>query len=393
VLTDIRGAVHRFNGAQGFLLGAALSFAFLLCLAPLALLFFSGTGYLLASDQAAGSVITIATSLLPGHSSEIRATLDLLNRERRVTGVLGVIGLAIFATPLFALMRTALNAAFRVQKARGLVHGFAFDLFALAVIGFLAIALAAALLMLATLANITAGAGTPAPFLTGVWVRAVAPALLYVTLLGLLLFVYRTFPNTGVSTRAAVTSTLIVAALWEIARRAFAVYLTSFGTYGKLYGSFGVAAATLAWIYYSATIFVFGAGLTAVLTERYRGAAPEVELVAFDAESVRGPRSRLAWTRSCCSSRRSRRIPVRARTREDRRAAAAIGDSRCRGPARAAPPRFATAIASGGPATRRTNLWRRHAATPYTSYTVDGPRRQGAAVPRTSACEKPAGRR
>jgi membrane protein len=294
VLTDIRGAVHRFNGAQGFLLGAALSFAFLLCLAPLALLFFSGTGYLLASDQAAGSVITIATSLLPGHSSEIRATLDLLNRERRVTGVLGVIGLAIFATPLFALMRTALNAAFRVQKARGLVHGFAFDLFALAVIGFLAIALAAALLMLATLANITAGAGTPAPFLTGVWVRAVAPALLYVTLLGLLLFVYRTFPNTGVSTRAAVTSTLIVAALWEIARRAFAVYLTSFGTYGKLYGSFGVAAATLAWIYYSATIFVFGAGLTAVLTERYRGAAPEVELVAFDAESVRGPRSRLA---------------------------------------------------------------------------------------------------
>ena len=141
----------------------------------------------------------------------------------------------------------------------GLVHGFAFDLFALAVIGFLAIAVAAALLMLATLANITAGAGTPAPFLTGVWVRAVAPALLYVTLLGLLLFVYRTFPNTGVSTRAPVTSTLIVAALWEIARRAFAVYLTSFGTYGKLYGSFGVAAATLAWIYYSATISVFGA--------------------------------------------------------------------------------------------------------------------------------------
>jgi uncharacterized BrkB/YihY/UPF0761 family membrane protein len=95
-------------------------------------------------------------------------------------------------------MRTALNAAFRVQKARGLVHGFAFDLFALAVIGFLTIALAAALLTLATPANIRAGAGTPAPFLTGVWVRVVAPALLYVTLLGLLFFLYRTFPNTGV---------------------------------------------------------------------------------------------------------------------------------------------------------------------------------------------------
>ena len=274
VLIDIRGAVHRFSEAQGFLLGAALSFSFLLCLAPLALLFFSGTGFLLASDQAAGSVIQIATSLLPGHSSEIRAALDLLNRERRVTGVLGVIGLAIFATPLFALTRTATNAAFRVHKGRGLVHGFAFDLFALAVVGLLAIALAAALLMLATLANIGASAGVPTPFLAGGWVRAVAPALLYVALLGLLFFVYRTFPNTGVSTRAAVTATLIVAALWEVARRAFATYLTSFGAYGKLYGSFGVAAAILAWIYYSATIFVFGAGLTAVLTERYRGNAP-----------------------------------------------------------------------------------------------------------------------
>ena len=238
-------------------------------------------------------MIQIATSLLPGHSSEIRAALDLFNQERRVTGVLGVIGLAIFATPLFALTRTVTNAAFRVHRGRGLVHGFAFDLFALAVVGLRAIALAAALLMLATLANIAASAGTPTPFLPSVWVRAVAPAFLYVVLLGLLLFVYRTFPNTGVSTRAAVTATLIVAVLWEMARQVFTAYLTTFGTYGKLYGSFA-AAATLAWIYYSATIFVFGAGLTAVLTERYLGKAPEgVELVTSHAESIPGLRARL----------------------------------------------------------------------------------------------------
>jgi YihY family inner membrane protein len=204
--------------------------------------------------------------------------------------VLGVIGLAIFATPQFALTRTATNAAFRVHKGRGLVHGFAFDLFALAVFGLLAMALAAALLMLATLANLAMTAGIASPFLSGVWIRAVAPALLYVVLLGLLFFVYRTFPNTGVSTRAAVTATLIVAVLWESARQVFAAYLTTFGTYGKLYGSFGVAAATLAWIYYSATIFVVGAGLTAVLTERYRGNAPEpVEVVTSEVKS----RSRL----------------------------------------------------------------------------------------------------
>ena len=51
VLIDLRNALRRFYDAQGFLLGSALSFSFLLCLAPLALLFFSGTGFLLASDR------------------------------------------------------------------------------------------------------------------------------------------------------------------------------------------------------------------------------------------------------------------------------------------------------------------------------------------------------
>ncbi|HSL52148.1 MAG TPA: YihY/virulence factor BrkB family protein [Candidatus Deferrimicrobiaceae bacterium] len=294
MLIDFRSALHRFNEASGFLLASALSFSFLLCLAPLALLFFSATGFLLASDQAAGSVIKVATSLLPGYSAEILGVLDLLNQERRVTGTLGVVGLAVFATPLFALTRTATNAAFRVQRGRGLVHGFAFDLGALAAVGVLAIALASALVLLATLSDIAASAGIPTSVLSSIWVRAVAPALLYVTLLGLLFFVYRTFPSTGVSTRAAMIATLIVATLWETARLAFATYLASFGTYGKLYGSFGVVAATFAWIYYSAALFVFGAGLTAVLTERRRGGAPApAAAVAVETAAPAVPRSRL----------------------------------------------------------------------------------------------------
>ena len=292
MLIDLRNALLRFYDAQGFLLGAALSFSFLLCLAPLALLFFSGTGFLLASDQAAGSVVKVATSLLPGYSDEILGVLDLLNEERRVTGTLGVVGLIVFATPLFALTRTAMNAAFRVQRARGLVHGFAFDLGALAVVGLLAIALASALLLLATLSNMAATVGVPKAILSSVWVRALAPALLYVALLGQLFFVYRIFPNTAVSTRAATIATLIIAALWEIARLAFAAYLNSYGTYGKLYGSFGVVAATLAWIYYSAAIFVFGAGLTAVLSERYSGLDPRAA-VSPEAPTPAEPRSHL----------------------------------------------------------------------------------------------------
>ena len=240
-------------------------------------------------------MVKVATSLLPGYREEILGVLDLMNRERRVTGTLGAVGLAVFATPLFALTRTAANAAFGVQRARGLVHGFAFDLAALAVVGLLAIAVAFALVLLATLSDLAAGVGVPTVVLSSVWVRALAPSLLYAALLGLLFFVYRTFPNTAVSTRAAVIATLVVGTLWEIVRLGFATYLTSFGTYGKLYGSFGVLAATFAWIYYSATVFVFGAGLTAVLTERYQSGMPAPSpVVDAAAAAPAGPRSRLA---------------------------------------------------------------------------------------------------
>jgi membrane protein len=276
MITDIRGALHRFHEAKGFLLAAALSFSFLACLAPLVMLFFSATGFLLASEQGARSVIEIATSRLPADSAEIRTALDLLNRERRVTGVLGVIGLAVFATPLFSLTRTAMNAAFRVHHGRGLVRGFAFDLFALAVVGLLGIALATALFMLAALSDVAESAVAGAsPFPAGGWGLAVASALLYVVLLCLLFFVYWAFPNTSVSTRAAGTVALIVAVLWEVARRVFGAYLSGFRPYGQLYGSFGVVAATLVWIYYSATIVVFGGGLAAILTERYRRDEPK----------------------------------------------------------------------------------------------------------------------
>jgi membrane protein len=67
-------------------------------------------------------------------------------------------------------------------------------------------------------------------------------------------------------------ATAAVVVLWIAARRAFGAYLALSGVYGKLYGSFGIGVAVLVWIYYSATIFIFGAELAAVVTERINGA-------------------------------------------------------------------------------------------------------------------------
>lgn len=259
--------VGRFREDRGFVLASALSFSFVLCLAPLVLLLFSAGGFIIESDKLTDYVLNNAAYLLPGYGREVLQVLAVLTQERGVTGLLGAIGLAVFASQLFSLTRTVMNVAFRVRERRGLIHGFAFDLLAVAVLGLLAVVLSIAMLVVLTLGNLRLPFVPPA---VG-WTRLIALALMYLSLLALLFFIYRTFPYTRVPTRSAATATLAVALLWEAARWGVSAYLARFGTYGKLYGSFGAAVGTLVWIYYSAVIFVLGAELGGLLSAR-RGA-------------------------------------------------------------------------------------------------------------------------
>ena len=218
-------------------------------------------------------------SLFPGYGSEVLEGLVTLARERSVTGLVGGLSLAIFATQLFTMTRTVVNVAFGVPRRRGMFSGFLFDVFALAVGGVLAAAVCAGVLALVTVASPALRSAEPSPLLGLRWIRAVALPMMYAAMLGLLLFVYRTFPKTGVATRAAAVGALTVGALWAAARWIFSAYVGEFGVHGRLYGSLGVIVASLVWIYYSATIFVLGAELTALLTERQlRGPAESMEV-------------------------------------------------------------------------------------------------------------------
>ncbi len=256
------------------MLAAALSFMLLLCLAPLALILFSTAGFLMESDEIAEHLFDAAMLLFPAYGYELAEFLIVLARERLVTGFLGVASWALFATQLFSLARTVLNRAFRVAARRGFLHGFVVDLFAVTIVGALAVAFAVAIIVAVALGDVAARLIPGAPLTAEALRRLLALPLMYAAGLGLLFFVYRALPNTRVPARAAAVATLAVAVAWELARWAFAAYLEMFGTYGRLYGSFGVGVAALVWIYYSATIFVLGAELAALLTRRSPAPSP-----------------------------------------------------------------------------------------------------------------------
>jgi membrane protein len=258
--------LQRFIAHQGFVLAGALSYSFLLCVAPLALLLFSAAGFILQSDQLADYVVDSGTRLFPGYGHEVLQTLAVLTRERRVTGILGAAGLMMFASQLFSLLRTVANTAFEVPQRRGLVHGFAVDLLAVGTLALLSVVLSVALLVALAVGELSRRL-MPSLVIPG-GIQLVAAGFMYVVLLILLFLVYRTAPNVRVPASAAIVATVLVACFWEAARWSLTVYLARFGTYGKLYGSLGVVVASLVWIYYSAVIFVLGAEVAALVAGR-----------------------------------------------------------------------------------------------------------------------------
>jgi membrane protein len=271
LVADLRAVVPRFREDQGFLLAAALSFTALLCAAPLALILLSLAGYLMQSDEIAVYVFDATTLMLPAYGQELAEFLALLTKDRAVTGVLGIASWAVFATQFFSLLRTVLNRTFRVARRRGIVHGFALDLFAVVVVGSVAITFTVAVVILVALADVVGGLMPLHAWPPGLPRRLLSLPLIYTTGLGLVLFVYRALPNTRVPASAALTATLAFAGAWEVARWVFTAYVRISGTYGHLYGSFGVGIAALIWIYYSAVIFVLGAELAALGAERGGG--------------------------------------------------------------------------------------------------------------------------
>ena len=64
--------------------------------------------------------------------------------------------------------------------------------------------------------------------------------------------------------------TLFAAALWLVGSYAFSLYVTTFGSYDKMYGSLGAVIVLLLWFWISALIVLMGAAIDAVRADMKR---------------------------------------------------------------------------------------------------------------------------
>jgi membrane protein len=81
----------------------------------------------------------------------------------------------------------------------------------------------------------------------------------------LLMFLYVLMPNTQVRLRAAAIGAFVAAALWEVAKWAFGLYVQHVVPYSMFYGTLGLIPLFLFWVYVTWLIVLFGAELTHTL--------------------------------------------------------------------------------------------------------------------------------
>ncbi len=84
--------------------------------------------------------------------------------------------------------------------------------------------------------------------------------------------IYLIVPNRKVSVKSAVIGALVAAILFEMAKRGFAWYVTTFPSYQTVYGTLAVIPIFLFWVYLSWNIILLGGTIAATLeTSRWRG--------------------------------------------------------------------------------------------------------------------------
>jgi YihY family inner membrane protein len=260
--------IREFGCDNGTLMAASVAFYLLLSLVPLmAVGIFVLASMLGGSEGARDHVLTFLNSYIARPQQKaVRELLDSLIANRAGIGLGGLALLALTATGGFATLETAVNILWKAPNRNFLLNKL-FALLMLVVIG----GLFAVSVALSTLTQLATNFATQFSGLRWVVEKPVTQLLLGMAapfLITGLMFsaIFWFFPNTrNKRFFPALGVGFGTALLWELFKQAYAFYSARAGDQSATYGALAGLAGLVMWIYYSATLILFGAKLTWVL--------------------------------------------------------------------------------------------------------------------------------
>jgi membrane protein len=244
---------------------ASISFFALMSLFPLLIIIISALFSIFGTNEdVSRNIVPFFKTFFP-HIDQ-----SIINEIRRLSGVKGfsdAINAALFlwtAIQVFYSIEYAVNITFKTKKPRTFIYTTTISVFMVFFSGILylfSIGITSLTKILKT-AKIDL-IGIPYIeisinflFIHDTIINYVIPFLLVFLSL---IWLYKFLPNKKVRINDAISGAFLTAVLWEAAKHIFTWYVGEIADYKSLYGSLTTIIVFLLWIYYSASILLFGA--------------------------------------------------------------------------------------------------------------------------------------
>jgi membrane protein len=248
---------HHFVADGGVQHVAALTYTTLLSLVPLMTVVLALFSVFPASERMSEQIENfLFQNFVPAAGEAVQQHLkNFSQKAAQLTGV-GFVFLILVALLLMSNIDKAFNAIWHARKSRSPLAKFTVYW---AILSLGPILIVVSVGVTSYLVSIPFIEQAQAVVMVRSKLLSMMPVLISALAFSML---YALVPNRSVPMRHALLGGLLAALLFELSKRGFALYVTTFPTYEAIYGALAVVPIFLIWIYLSWLVTLFGAEFT-----------------------------------------------------------------------------------------------------------------------------------
>jgi len=272
LISFLRFIVKRFNDVGCVQMASSLTFTTLLSLVPLITITLTViAAFPVFSELTVQLKIFILSNLVPESAGKvITVYMQQFSENATRLTALGIAFLGVTAIMLMLTIERAFNVIWRVLKQRTLLNRV---LVYWAVLTLGPLMIGSSLSLTSYLVSLSLGLAN-VPEISVVMLK-VMPVVLTTVAFALL---FMAVPNRFVPWSHAFTGAVVAGLAFELMKKFFALYVTHFGSYNLVYGTFAIFPIFLLWIYFSWLVVLLGAVIASSLSY-WRGGAWKNERV------------------------------------------------------------------------------------------------------------------
>lgn len=266
----MRYALKRFGREHAPEAAASMAFYTLFSLFPVILIVVAANSFLLESLHVQEKILETILKFFPVASHQIISTnMQQILQARGAVGIVGLIALVWAATCVFTTLVHNLNRAWIDAPAQNIFRArltaFSIILFFVVLLPLFLMAKAAIHLIVSWNVQLTGSINISyfRPILSNI--------IIYIFICMTLMILYRWIPKTKVRWSEAFGGAFFAVIAEEAATTAFSWFLSSgLSRYNLVYGSLGALISFMTWIYIINLIVLFGAHLSAAISQHRR---------------------------------------------------------------------------------------------------------------------------